>query len=188
MIYINGVENRRVVLRDAESGELIADTRVVECDSMRNVLRISAQSVSVKEERRVDVLVFAQDGLLEFNGVMRGTSILESVEVALSRGRERENRGSKRFPVHVEGEVEGVLYKGQTVLLNRPIRIRTRNISRKGLLFCSYPGCFEIGDQLQLSLDIQGSKLRAIYEIVRRQKEGTESEEYGCKRVSGKTH
>ena len=188
MIFIKGVENRRVVLRNAESGELVADTRIVECDSKRNIIRVPAISISIKEEIRVDVLVFAQTGLQEYNGIMRGASISETVEVALSRGREKENRGSKRFPVHTEGLVEGICYKGGTVILNRPIWIRTNNISRRGLLFCSYPGCFEIGDQIQLVLDIQGSEFRAVYEVVRRQNSGTWSEEYGCRMISGNTH
>lgn len=188
MIFIKGVENRRVVLRNAETGELVADTKIVECDSRRNILRVPAKSISVKEELRVDVLVFAQTGLQEFNGVLRGSSISDSVEVALSRGREKENRGSKRFPVHTEGVVEGILYKGTTVIFHRPIFIKTRNISRKGLLFSSYPDCFEIGSQLQLALDLQGHEFRAIYEVVRRQNGSTWSEEYGCRMISGNTH
>ena len=188
MIFIKGVEKQRVVLRNAETGELVADTKIIECDAKRNTIRVPAISVSEKKELRVDVLVFAQAGLQEYNGVMRGASISDSVEVALSRGREKENRGSKRFPVHTEGLVEGICYKGKTVILNRPIWIRTNNISRKGLLFCSYPGCFEIGDRIQLVLDIQGNEIRAVYEVVRRQNGGTWSEEYGCKIVSGKTH
>ena len=95
MIFIKGVEKRRVVLRNTETGELVADTKIIECDAKRNTIRVPAISVSEKKELRVDVLVFAQAGLQEYNGVMRGASISDSVEVALSRGREKENRGSK---------------------------------------------------------------------------------------------
>lgn len=184
MIYIKGAVDRHVILRDFVTGELIADTQIVECDSKRNIIRVPAASVSVKEELRVDVLVFAQTGLQEFNGVLRGSSMLDSVEVALSRGREKENRGSKRFPVHVEGVVEGICYRGQVVKLNRPIWLQTRNISRNGVLFRSYPGCFEIGSQLQLVLELRGNKFRSLYEVVRRQNGNEQFEEYGCRIIS----
>lgn len=181
MIYIKGAVDRHVILRNTETGELVADTRIVECDSKRNIIRIPASSTLVKEEIRVDVLVFSKTGLQEYNGVLRGASMLDSVEVALSRGRETEHRGSKRYPVHVEGIVEGICFRGQTVILNRPIWIRTINISRNGMLFQSFPSCFEVGARIQLSLDIQGSEFRAVYEVVRTQNATTWSEEYGCK-------
>ncbi len=184
MMVIRQLEGCKVVLRDAENGDLLAETQIVEADPRRNVIKIPASSVSVMGSKPVTVLVFGRDTLYEFYGMMRGLNLANTVEIALGKGCSRENRADVRYPVNTDGVVEAILYKHCKVILRKPVWVMTKNISANGVLIRTFAGSFEIGDQIQLLLDLKGREMRKHYEIVRKQNGGIWTEEYGCRGIT----
>lgn len=183
-MVVKQMESCKVVLRDAENGQLVAETRISEIDAARNAIKIPANSVMERATKAVTVLIFGRDSLYEFYGVMRGQVLANTIEVALGKGQERENRSDVRYPVDTDGVVEAILYHHCKVILRKPIWVMTKNISANGVLIRTFAGSFEVGDQIQLLLDLKGRELRKQYEIVRKQNGGIWTEEYGCRGVT----
>ncbi|SFQ42585.1 PilZ domain-containing protein [Lachnospiraceae bacterium XBB1006] len=183
-MVVKQMESCKVVLRDAENGELVAETRIIGIDTSRNVIKISANCVEKRETKAVTVLVFGRDSLYEYYGVMHGQIVANAIEVALGKGQEKENRANVRYPVDTDGVVEAILYRHCKVILRKPIWVMTKNISANGVLIRTFAGSFEIGDHIQLLLDLKGREMRKQYEIVRKQNGGIWTEEYGCKGIA----
>ncbi len=182
-MYLKKMENRRIMVRENSTGKLLADTKVLEAVSERNVVKIAANSVTDRKTAEVKVLIFGEDALYEFEGTIRAGVLLNMIEVALSKGREKESRAETRYPIDSDGVIEAIIYKDKKVFLRKPVWIMVQNVSVNGLLIKTYAESLQQGDQIQVLIDIKGKKLRKKYEIVRRQEKTSWDEEYGCRGI-----
>lgn len=174
----------RILLKDLESGKKIADTKITGTDSEKKLLRISANSIAIRENRKIVALVFARDGLQEYTGTLRKTVIANEMEVALGTGKAAEKRRFGRYPYQLEGKIEELIYGTQRIRLRRPISMMTQNISASGLLMRTYSDCFEIGDRIRITLQLKDTELKNDYEVVRIEPLGKWEESYGLRQIA----
>lgn len=174
-------ENCRILIKNMEDGEVIADTKVVRYDSLMNIVTISAGSLAEKKNYNVQVYVFAKQCFYEFNGVIRGVVVNNEIEVLLGKRSLKEKRAKIRYPIALEGEIGSVDVLGRSIPLRKPIHMQTINMSSDGILVKADAGCFEIGEKFSLLLGTQVGKMTVTCEIVRMQNCCMLTEEYGCR-------
>lgn len=177
----SALKNHRILIKNIENGELLADTKIIRFDTLANSVIISADSIAVKKHYNISAIVFAENSLYEFYGTMKGSVVENEVEVLLGKSKEKEDRKRTRYPVALDGYVNGIAIDGQMIALRKPIHIETINMSANGLLIKSDAGCFEIGDEFQAALDTEDKKIDLDCRVVRIHSNNMLTEEYGCK-------
>ncbi len=175
------VKNRRILIKNAEDGQVIADTRILRFDSLTNSVLISADSLRDRKYYNISAYVFAEEGLYEFSGTIRGVLVDNEIEVFLGRSREKEDRARTRYPVAMDGNVVCVYAGGKKVRLARPMPVETINMSASGVLVKADCGCFHIGDSFTLQLIVEEGEIDLDCELVRIQNATMLTEEYGCR-------
>ncbi|MCR4956739.1 MAG: PilZ domain-containing protein [Lachnospiraceae bacterium] len=182
-MLLKKLERHRVLVRNSQTGTLIADTVIISCETMRNVIKISANSLRERKSAPVTALIFGDGELYEYHGNIRATAIGNTVEVALSKGQVKEDRTARRYPLNRDGLVEAIVYKGCKVNFRKPIWMMTLNVSKNGVLIRTFSGSFQLGDILEMAIylsDDEKQVLRARYKVVRKQNSRLDTEEYGC--------
>lgn len=175
------LKNRRILIKNAEDGKIIADTKIDSFDSVTNSVLIKADSLAERKYYTISAFVFAKDCLYEFFGTIRGALVDNQVEVFLGKSKEKEDRAKTRYPVALEGKIDGIVIEGRKIKLRKAMPIRTVNMSANGVLMKADSGCFRIGDGFFLGLKVEGGEIELSCEIVRIQNSDMQTEEYGCR-------
>lgn len=175
------LKNRRIIIKDIETDQVIADTQIIRYNSLSNSVMISAASFQEKKFYHISAIIFAEKGLYESSGTIRGVITGNEIEVFLGKSREKEDRAKTRYPICVEGNVKGIYIDNQEVSLHRGIHIETINMSANGILMKADAGSFDIGEVFTLFLEIGKDTLELQCEIVRIHKSDILLEEYGCR-------
>ena len=175
------LKNCRILIKNAEDGRIIADTKIVRFDSRTNAAYIRADSLQERKYYNISAFIFAKKCLYEFSGIIRGVLAGNEIEVLLGKLTEKESRGRTRYPVAVEGMIDAVFIEGRMVKLRKAIHIRTVNMSANGILIKADSGCFDIGDCFSLNLTVEGSEIQLTCKVVRIQNSSMLTEEYGCR-------
>lgn len=175
------LNNCRVLIKDIARNQVVADTRIQEFDAYKNIIKISVSSLCYAEEEKVSALIFGKDCLYEYFGRLRKPSVANQVEIALSGGKEREDRLRQRYDMEVIGQIESILIESQKIVLRKPILMSTKNISANGVLFESLSGGFEVGDIIQVSFNLIDTEVKNDYMVVRIQNRNLRTEEYACR-------
>lgn len=187
MGYPKDLKNCRVLIKDIASGELLADTQITDYDCRAQVLRIQQSGLRVKYEELqggpVTALVFFQNMLYEYRGVLRKALTAGKIQISLFGGKEYENRQKYRYDMQMTGRIEGIIFGGQKVMLKEPIEVVSKNISGNGILMQAMAGSLEKGDYAEIFLDLKGTYVRGIYEVMRIQNQTLWTEEYGCRNI-----
>ena len=174
-------KNCRILIKDIEDGKIIADTRIIRFDSMANSATISANSLAEQKNYNISAYVFAEECLYEFLGTIKGAMVNNEVEVFLGKSKLKEDRAKTRYPVAIEGKIDGVIIDGRLIRLRKFMHIQTINMSANGVLMKADAGCFNVGDRFSLFLKTDERGLEVICEIVRIQNSCMLTEEYGCR-------
>ena len=177
----NALKNRRILIKDVESGEIIADTKIVRFDSMNNSVLISADSLKERKYYNIFAFVFAEECLYEFYGTIRGALVDNEVEVFLGKSKEKEDRAKTRYPVALEGYINGIIIEDTMIRLRKVMHIQTINMSANGILMQTDSGTFRIGTVFSLKLRVEEGEIELNCEIVRIQNSSMLTEEYGCR-------
>lgn len=177
----NELKNRRILIKNTENGKIIADTKIVSFDSVTNSVLIKADSLADKKYYKISAFVFAKECLYEFFGTIRGALVGNEVEVFLGKSKEKEDRARTRYPVALEGKINGILIEGKKIKLRKAMIIQTINMSANGVLMKADSGCFRIGDVFSLNLTVEEGEIELSCKIVRIQNSGMLTEEYGCR-------
>lgn len=176
----------RTQIKDMETNELIANTKIIAYDPVNKILTISGSGMRYRGDREVSLLVFYKDDIFEYFGNLRKPLVSNEFEICLYRGKKKEGRSNKRYDIVAKGRVKGIEIEGQRVELRKPIEITTKNISANGLLIESMAGSFERKDRIWLDIDYGEAKIRGVYEVVRLQNQNLWTEEYGCRHIGPK--
>lgn len=182
----NNLIGCRVQIKDMETNQLIANTRITAYDPVNKILTISASGLKYREDREVSLLVFYQNDVFEYFGNLRKPLVSNEFEISLYRGKKKEGRRNKRYAIAANGVVRGIEIEGQMVQLRKPINITTKNISANGLLIEAMAGSFERKNRIQVDIDFGDSGIRSAYEVVRIQNQTLWTEEYGCRHIGPK--
>lgn len=177
----NALKNRRILIKDAENGEIIADTKIVRFDSRNNSVRISADSLKERKYYNISAFIFAEECLYEFFGTIRGALVDNEVEVFLGKSKEKEDRAKTRYPVALAGHINGIIIDDTMIRLRKAMHIQTINMSANGILMQTDFGAFQIGDVFSLKLTVEEGEIELSCEIVRVQNSSMLTEEYGCR-------
>ena len=175
------LKNRRILIKNTEDGKIIADTKIVSFDSVTNSVLIRADSLADKKYYTISAFVFAKECLYEFFGTIRGALVGNEVEVFLGKSKEKEDRAKTRYPVALEGQIDGIVIEEKMIKLRKAMPIWTINMSANGVLMKADSGCFRIGDVFSLNLKVEEGEIELRCEIVRIQNGGMQTEEYGCR-------
>ena len=178
------IRNRRILIKNTENGEIIADTKILGFDSLTNSVRISAASLPDKKYYRIIAFIFAEECLYELSGTIKGAMVDNEIEVLLGRSKEKEDRARTRYPVELKGVISHIIVDGRAIRLRKPMHIRTINMSANGVLMKADAGCFAVGDGFVLTLTVERGTIILHCGIVRINHNNMLTEEYGC-RISG---
>lgn len=181
--FTNDLIGCRAQMKDIQSNQLIADTRINAYDSNKKMVKISASDIHSFGEREVSLLVFSKNELFEYFGNLKRVMIANEYEISLYSGGKKEDRKRKRYEIVAEGKVEGIVVNEQKIQLQKPIAFTTRNISADGLLIETMAGSFEKKNQIQVLIELGDNRLQGNYEVVRVQNQNLWTEEYGCRYI-----
>lgn len=177
----NALKNRRILIKNTEDGQIIADTKIIRFDSLTNSVHISADSLSDRKYYSISAIIFAEECLYEFCGTIRGALVDNEIEVLLGKSTEKEDRAKTRYPVSLMGSIDGIIIEGRTIRLRKAMNMQTINMSANGILMKADSGCFRIGDGFSLNLKVEEGEIKLSCEIVRIQNSSMLTEEYGCR-------
>ncbi len=176
------IKNHRIVIKNIENDQTIADTKVIRYDSAVNSVIISAQSIPDKKFYRVYAIIFAENCLYKFYGTIRGVMRENELEVLIGKCETMEERQAVRYSIALEGSVEGVYIDEEKIFLHKSIPIEVIDMSSTGILLKAEAGFFNIGEIYFLMLKTNAGTLKMRCEIVRIKNGGEAlTEEYGCR-------
>lgn len=176
--------NSRILVKDTQEDRVIADTKILSVDPVKNTVKISASSVNGYPNEQINALVFSKEGIFDYKGILRGPVIANEVEVALAVGTKKEDRECDRYNIQTEGHIDAIVIENRKIYLKKPIEVVTVNLSALGALIRTFPGSFRVGDRVEMILNLNVAEYRSMYEIVRIQNSSRWNEEYGCRDVS----
>lgn len=177
----NAVKNCRILIKNTENGQIIADTEIIRFDGRTNSVYISADSLRERKYYNISAFIFTKKCLYELFGTIKGVLVGNEIEVLLGKGKEKESRRRTRYPVALEGIIDGIIIDDKTIKLRKAIYIQTINMSANGILMKADSGCFGIGDCFSLNLKVEDSEVQLNCKIVRIQNSSMLTEEYGCR-------
>lgn len=177
----NAVKNCRILIKNTEDGQIIADTKVLRFDSVSNVALISADSLKDRRYYNISAYIFTEECLYEFYGTIRGALVDNEIQVFLGKSKEKEDRAKTRYPVALAGSIVAVIIENRTIRLRKAMMIETINMSANGILMKADPGTFHIGDRFALNLKVEEGEIELNCSIVRIQNNSMLAEEYGCR-------
>lgn len=175
------VKNRRIIIKNAEDNQTIADTEIISYDDNANSILIPAESIQDKKFYRIIAIIFAKDNLYKFHGTIRGVVSSQGIDVFLSKQETKKVRQTTRYPVNLEGEIEGVYSNGKLDMFSRVIPINAVNMSSNGILLKAETGLIQRGRMYSLLLKTDAGTLQMQCEIVRIQNTRTWAKDYGCR-------
>lgn len=175
------LKNRRIIIKNTENDQVIADTRIIRYNSSSNSVMISAASLLEKKFYNISAFIFSENSLYESYGTIPGTVTGNEIEVFLGKSREKEDRAKTRYPISVEGNVKGIYIDDKEISLHRGIHIETINMSANGILIKADAGSFDTGEMFTLVLEMGKDTLELQCEVVRIQSGKELLEEYGCR-------
>ena len=177
----SSIKNRRILIRNIENGETIADTKIKRFDSMANAVYISADSIKDIKYYKLSVFIFADECLYEYYGTTKGVMVGDEIKVLLGKRKDKDDRCRARYPVAMKGSIDGIIIEGRLIELRKIIYIKIINMSANGILMEADSGCFVIGDCFSVRLKVESREINLHCTIVRVQNSSMLTEEYGCK-------
>ena len=177
----SAVKNCRILIRNEENGQIIADTEIIRFDSRTNSAYIRADSLEERKYYNISAHIFAKKCIYECFGTIKGAVVDNEIEVLLGKGKEKESRSGTRYPVALAGNIDGIIIEGKMIKLRKAMYIQTINMSANGILMKADSGCFCVGDCFSLNLKIEDGEIQLNCETVRIQNRSMLTEEYGCR-------
>lgn len=177
----NTVKNRRILIKNAEDGQIIADTKILRFDRRANSVLISADSLKDRKYYKISAYIFAEECLYEFFGTIKGALVDNEIEVFLGKSKEKEDRAKTRYPVALEGSIVAIIIEDRTIVLRKAMLVETINMSANGILMKADSGSFHIGDCFAVNLKVEEGEIQLRCGIVRIQNSSMLTEEYGCR-------
>lgn len=173
--------NRRIIIKNTENDQTIADTKIISYDSDADTLLIPAASIQDKKFYRVSAIIFAKEHLYKFHGTIRGNVSSREIEVFLSKRDTEKERRAFRYPVNLEGKIEGAYKNGKIDMFSKQVPVNAVNMSSNGILLKTETGYFRVGEIYSLLLETDAGTLQMQCEVARIQNSGSWSKNYGCR-------
>lgn len=180
MVSIINVNGCKVVFRDLESGVTIAETRVVQCDTIASTIWVPASSFDKVRHRRVSVLIFLPDMVYEYLGMVRA-SIENTIEISLYHGKSRAGRKAPRYNLVSPATIQTLWISQQLFTLRKPMEMMTQNISSSGILISGCVNSLFLNSAFFLNLKLENQDSSFFCYVVRTVQTDPGLVHYGCK-------
>ncbi len=166
---------------DVDSGETLDRARIILHDKKFHIIKVESNAKKeILKRVRIQVVIFSNKNPIQFNGTARKSMGFTAVEIALFQGKEKEGRRHGRFDVHIDGIIDAVKTKTQTLSIARPIDVEVINVSVGGILVKTYPYCLSVGSAFRVKIEVNGNKREFNCEVKRILGQQTTSWQYGC--------
>lgn len=170
----------KLYIYDEDNKITILETVVRSCDINTNIITVDSSQSKLNEYERVTVLILHSQCIFEFSGTVRRRNASDLTEIALFKGKEKEGRTTKRYPVNAPATVENLVIANRLFSLPKPLDAIVINISTKGALLKT-KNALNIGTTFQLRLNTGGKETLLNASVIRINPIDAESTEYGCK-------
>lgn len=175
------IKNHRIIIKDASTNQILADTEVLRYNGSVNSVVISSQSILEKNFYQIYAFIFAENYLYKCSGTIRGIPKGSEIEVFLGKYETIEERHAVRYSLALEGSIEGIYIDNQEELFENPMPIKTLNMSSTGILLSADESCFDIGASYALVVRVNIGLLKMKCEVVRIKNNSDGTAEYGCR-------
>lgn len=183
MSLLKDFKGLRAIVRDEESGNIITETTIQEHDKTLMVISVESRPFDNQGYSRVSVLVISDEEILQFLGNVRKYSAAGRVQIALFKGKLKEDRSNKRFSIGAPAVIENLIVDGLMQPLAKPEQVTVVNISTSGALVRTSPNMLQLYGFFQLKIMINGQETVLNNCVMRTHKSGQAFSEYGCKFV-----
>ncbi|MBR1771828.1 MAG: hypothetical protein IJ747_07330 [Lachnospiraceae bacterium] len=174
----NSLKNCRIVIRDVETEQTIADTMILTHTEETEQITIETDSDALQEGLTVSALIFSATGLYESHGVVASRSGNQTV-ITLYEGMAQNDRHAVRYQVNIQGKVDSI---------NRPavgkiaeeFEIVVLNMSAIGILIQAPKGKIQEKDTIHFSANAKGQRIAITAVAMRVETEEADREKIGC--------
>lgn len=170
--------NCKIVIRDVDIGETIADTTILAYSADTGVVAIETEPDLIPEGTVVSALIFSRNGLFESHGTAGGRDGGRTL-ITLYEGTAKDDRQAVRYQVNIRGEVLAINRLGQGKLPGG-FEITLLNMSSIGLLIQSPEGRVQAGDVIRFSAASKGQRLTITAVATRVEEVRDGRENIGC--------
>lgn len=175
------IKNHRIIIKDASNNQILADTEVLRYNSSINSVIISSGNTLEKKFYQICAFIFAENYLYKCDGTIRGTARGNETEVFLGKYETIEERHAVRYSLALDGRIEGIYIDGREKVFEKPMPVKTVNMSSTGILLSAVEGSFNIGGAYTLAVRTNIGLLKMKCEVVRIKNGCQGAAEYGCR-------
>ncbi|MCM1113503.1 MAG: hypothetical protein NC399_09650 [Muribaculum sp.] len=159
------LRNCRIVIRDTDTEQTIADTTILTYDAETGRVEIEFDGAGLPEQTVISALIFSAAGLFESHGTV-GVQAEGKTEIFLYEGAGRNDRQAVRYQVHIVGEVDQIV-RPEEGKLPGGFEVTVLNMSSIGLLLLSPKGKVQMGDTIRFSAVTKGQRIVITVEATR---------------------
>jgi len=167
----------RIVIRDVEKEETIADTTIIAHDMDRGHIAVEADGFEVAEGVVISALVFSKSGLFETQGTV-GARDGNKMGIVLYEGSDKDDRHAVRYQVNITGVVDQITRQGEKISDN--FEITVLNMSSIGLLAQAPKGRIKDEDTIRFAAVTKGQRIIITAHVERVEACGDGKEDVGC--------
>lgn len=167
----------RIVIRDVEKEETIADTTISAHDMESSRIEVDAEGFEVEEGAVISALVFSKSGLFETQGTV-GARDGNKLIIVLYEGSDKDDRHAVRYQVNITGKVDLITRQGEKIPDN--FEITVLNMSSIGLLAQAPAGCIKDEDTIRFSAVTRGQRIIITAHVERVEADENGMENVGC--------
>lgn len=172
------LRNCKIVIRDVDTGETIADTTIFQYDAETGVVEIETDPELMPEGMVVSALIFSRNGLFESHGTV-GDKEGGRIRITLYEGTAQNDRQAVRYQVNIIGEVLSITRQDREKLPGG-FEITLLNMSSIGLLVQSPEGKVQVDDIIRFSATSKGQRLTITAKAMRVEEVKDGKENIGC--------
>ncbi len=182
--FLNDYNKCRVIIKDADNDDTIADTTVLEYHKDYHSIMVKLPVGYKAKTGKFSLLIFTANKVLIYGGSIRKDFNLGFTEIALHSGKIKEDRKAQRFPIDVVGIVNGLVIGDQKIKLRLPFKVTAVNISATGILLNTMSDCFFKDSVLEIEIEMYGSITTLYCKVVRMRETDMNTADYGCKFIN----
>ncbi len=174
----------RVLVKSAIDDNLSFNTAIVEHNKAYQTINVALNEEIPWDLSKLLVIVFANSKVYQFDGTGRKNATQRgSLEIAIYKASEKEDRKQQRYDVNINANVDAVLIDNYLLDLKIPMQTTILNVSNNGLMFKAMSGAFRPKDILRLTAPDMDNTIFYV-SIVRKNNIDLLTANYGCKLVT----
>ena len=161
------LKGAKVTLREEKTGELLAETKVLDYERQKRVIVVDGRGFSGEDSVRVAMLIISSRHMIECSGIARPMAGRDRWEIPLYHVQVKENRSSHRYAVTAPAKVLDLSLSGRLIPLDEPLIVTILNVSTGGVLIRTADSNLVVGSSFRIALTINGRETIVRSKVVR---------------------